>query len=80
MFLILWPLRNKLRIPGAMLPLYLIGYGIVRFVIEFFRQPDEHLGFVFLTFSMGQLLCFAMMASGVLLWGYYARKAERSRG
>lgn len=76
LFLILWPLRNRFRTPGAMLPLYLIGYGAVRFIIEFFREPDAHLGFVFLKFSMGQLLCIAMMAVGALLWGYYAKLAR----
>ena len=73
LFLILWPLRNKVRTPGAMLPLYLIGYGTVRFIVEYFRQPDEHLGFIFLKFSMGQLLCMVMVMAGVVLWRYFAR-------
>lgn len=68
LFTILWSLR-KIKIPrGAMLALYIIGYGTVRFFIEFFRQPDAHLGFVFLSFSMGQLLCMAMIAAGVGLY------------
>ncbi len=73
LFLVLWPLRNKIRIPGAMLPLYLMGYGIIRFVIEYFRQPDDHLGFVLLGLSMGQLLCVGMILVGLLLLGFYAR-------
>ena len=76
----LWPLRNRFRTPGATLPLYLIGYGTVRFIIEFFREPDAHLGFVFFEFSMGQLLCMAMMAAGGLLWGYYAKPAKGRSG
>jgi phosphatidylglycerol:prolipoprotein diacylglycerol transferase len=79
LFLILWPLRNKVRTPGAMLPLYLIGYGAIRFIIEYFRQPDAQLGFVFLKFSMGQLLCTGMMAAGILLWWYFAKQARRQR-
>lgn len=67
LFSILWLLRNKVRTPGAMLPIYLIGYGSIRFIIEYFRQPDEHLGFVLLSFSMGQLLCAAMILAGILL-------------
>ncbi|MGD9369537.1 MAG: prolipoprotein diacylglyceryl transferase [Desulfobacteraceae bacterium] len=73
LFFILWPLRNKVSTPGAMLSLYLIGYGAVRFVIEYFRQPDEHLGFVLFSFSMGQLLCSAMMIAGVALLLIYRK-------
>lgn len=75
LFTILWSLR-KIKIPrGAMLALYIIGYGTVRFFIEFFRQPDAHLGFVFLSFSMGQLLCMAMIAAGVGLY-FILQRAE----
>ena len=68
LFIILWSLR-KIKMPrGAMLALYIIGYGTVRFFIEFFREPDAHLGFIFLSFSMGQLLCMAMIAAGIGLF------------
>lgn len=74
LFAVLWSIR-KIRMPkGAMLALYLIGYGTVRFVIEYFREPDAQLGFVFLSFSMGQLLCSAMIAGGVLLYFHRWRK------
>lgn len=79
LFLILWPLRNKVRPPGAMLSLYLIGYGTVRFIIEFFREPDEHLSFVFLKFSMGQVLCTGMVIAGILLWRYFAKRPGSQR-
>jgi phosphatidylglycerol:prolipoprotein diacylglycerol transferase len=71
LFAVIWPLRNKVRTCGTMLPIYLFGYGIIRFIIEYFRQPDEHLGFILLNFSMGQLLCAAMMLTGLGLFGYY---------
>jgi phosphatidylglycerol:prolipoprotein diacylglycerol transferase len=78
LFVVLWNLR-KIRLPkGAMLPLYLIGYGTVRFVIEFFRQPDAQLGFVFLFFSMGQVLCALMVVSGIVLYLYLRRKEKRA--
>ena len=67
LFLLLWSLRRRVRLPGAMLGLYLIGYGTVRFFIEFFRQPDAHLGFVLSSFSMGQVLCLLMIGVGFLL-------------
>ncbi len=70
LFVILWTIRKKAPWPGFLSGLYLIGYGTVRFFIEFFREPDAHLGFVFLNFSMGQVLCFIMIAAGVgiVLW------------
>ena len=74
LFAILWTIR-KVKLPnGAMLALYLIGYGIVRFFIEYFREPDAHLGFVLASFSMGQILCLLMVAAGVLLYIYLARR------
>ncbi len=74
LFVILWNIR-KIKIPnGAMLALYLIGYGIVRFFIEYFREPDAHLGFVLLSFSMGQILCLLMIATGILLYVYLWRR------
>lgn len=68
LFVIMWFLKRIERPVGAMLAFYLVGYGVIRFVIEYFRQPDDHLGFVFLSFSMGQLLCGAMVLGGVLLY------------
>ena len=61
-----------------MFPIYLIGYGVVRFIIEFFRQPDAHLGFVLAQLSQGQLLCIAMIVMGGLL-GVYQRLSWRDR-
>lgn len=71
LFAILWSIR-KLKWPkGAMAAFYLFGYGLVRFFIEFFRQPDAHLGFVLMNrFSMGQVLCGTMMLLGVVLYLY----------
>lgn len=70
LFVILWSIRKKAPWPGFLSGLYLIGYGTVRFFIEFYREPDAQLGFVFLNFSMGQVLCFLMIAAGIgiLVW------------
>ena len=43
----------------------LLGYGTFRFFIEFFREPDEHMGFMFDLMTMGQILCCAMLVAGV---------------
>lgn len=70
LFVALWSLRKKQTVRGAMLAFYLIGYGAVRFVIEYFRQPDAHIGFVFRSLSLGQLMCAAMIIAGFGLYGY----------
>ncbi|HCX00919.1 MAG TPA: prolipoprotein diacylglyceryl transferase, partial [Syntrophaceae bacterium] len=55
---------------GFLIGLYVFGYGLVRFIIEFFREPDAHLGFVLGFNTMGQVLCTLMMLAGiaVMLW------------
>lgn len=70
LFGLLWGLRRFKQPMGAMLAFYLIGYGTVRFFIEYFRQPDEHLGLIFISLSMGQLLSAAMIGVGILLYLY----------
>ena len=45
---------------------FLIMYGIFRFTIEFYREPDSHLGFIFVNISMGQLLCLPMIFIGLV--------------
>lgn len=74
LFLVLWFLRKRIRTQGAMLACYLIGYGTVRFFIEFFREPDAHLGFVFFRFSTGQLLCALMVLAGMGIYLYLRGK------
>jgi len=74
LFIVLWYLRNLKGPRGAMLAYYLVGYGTVRFVIEYFRQPDAHLGFVWLSFSMGQILCLLMILGGLLLFVFLWRR------
>ncbi|MBW2192663.1 MAG: prolipoprotein diacylglyceryl transferase [Deltaproteobacteria bacterium] len=77
LFVVLWNLR-KLWVPrGSMVALYLIGYGLIRFFIEYFRQPDAHLGFIFLSFSMGQILCGIMIISGILIYAYLHHREKR---
>lgn len=51
--------------PGLLAGVFLIGYGVLRFLVEFTREPDAQLGFVLATLSMGQLLSAAMVAIGV---------------
>jgi phosphatidylglycerol:prolipoprotein diacylglycerol transferase len=53
--------------PGLLSGTFLIGYGVIRFLLEFTRQPDPQLGFVLGPFSMGQLLSSLMMVIGVVI-------------
>lgn len=80
LFLILWNLRKivgKKMPEGSMLGLYIIGYGIARFSVEYFREPDEHLGFVIANFSMGQILSFGMIVFGCIVLAALRLKRER---
>src|SRR5262245_53874741 len=56
----------------------LIGYGVLRFFVEFFREPDAQLGTVLGPLSMGQLLCIGMILAGFLLMALLPRPSERS--
>jgi phosphatidylglycerol:prolipoprotein diacylglycerol transferase len=77
LFLVLWWLKGKKAPSGAMLALYLAGYGTVRFFIEFFREPDAHLGFVWLSLSMGQVLCLGMIGAGAIFFIYSSVEHKR---
>ena len=70
LFIFLWWMRKKKLFDGFLIGLYICGYGLVRFFIEFFREPDYQLGFVLGFMSMGQVLCLLMMATGIwiLIW------------
>jgi phosphatidylglycerol:prolipoprotein diacylglycerol transferase len=68
LFLILWKLKNRSFRPGAIVCFFLGGYGILRFVAEFFRQPDPQIGLFWGILSMGQFLCLAMILGAVILW------------
>jgi phosphatidylglycerol:prolipoprotein diacylglycerol transferase len=56
--------------PGLLVAAFLIGYGVLRFLLEFTRQPDAQLGPVLGLFSMGQLLSSAMLGAGGLLLAF----------
>ncbi|MBW2560214.1 MAG: prolipoprotein diacylglyceryl transferase [Deltaproteobacteria bacterium] len=71
---ILWIIRKKEYLKGMLFPLYLIGYGTVRFCIEFFRQPDPQVGLVAGVLSMGQMLCLAMIVVGIAVMGIKKRQ------
>jgi phosphatidylglycerol---prolipoprotein diacylglyceryl transferase len=67
LFVILWLYANKPRAAGCVSGVFLVGYGIFRFIAEFFREPDAFLGFLSFGMTMGQWLCVPMIALGLWL-------------
>ncbi|WP_034414854.1 prolipoprotein diacylglyceryl transferase [Candidatus Photodesmus blepharus] len=67
LFLVLHYFVKKLPPPGLISGLFLAGYGILRFFVEYFREPDSHLGLLGGFISMGQVLSLPMVVSGVLV-------------
>ena len=59
------------KVSGA----FLIGYGALRFIAEYFREPDNFLGLLALNLSMGQWLSAPMFVAGVVMWMWAARRA-----
>jgi phosphatidylglycerol:prolipoprotein diacylglycerol transferase len=85
---VLWFMRNRKPFKGFITALYIAGYGLVRFIIEYFREPDSDLGYriqlipnnlpsamahPLFSFSTGQILSFIMIAAGIL-WAIAASK------
>lgn len=73
LFLALWMLERRSVArgwyrPGMLAATFLLGYGVLRFLLEFTRQPDTQLGLVLGPFSMGQLFCAAMVVVGLVLF------------
>jgi len=85
---VIWMCRNRKPFKGFLISMYFIGYGLIRFIIEYFRQPDENIGYrlqfvaselplaiahPLLAFSTGQVLCFLMIVAGVA-WALFASR------
>ena len=77
LFLVLWLLKDRKLPEGALLALFLGLYGVFRFVVEFFREPDAQLGFIVGPFTMGQLLTTFMILGSLVLLFYLYRRANR---
>jgi phosphatidylglycerol:prolipoprotein diacylglycerol transferase len=61
--------RGWLRRTGTMTAVLLVGYGSARFLVEYVREPDAHLGLMLGMATMGQILCLPMLAAGGwILW------------
>ena len=78
LFGILFFISTRTKIKGIVCSSFLVFYGLIRFLIEFYRQPDAHMGLIgFDTISMGQILCIPMILIGFIIF-IYARKTHES--
>lgn len=82
LFAVLYWLTRKPRNLGVASGTFLIGYGLFRMIVEFFREPDQHLGLYYSFISMGQLLSLPMVIAGILViyWGYVQQAKQPIKG
>ncbi|NOZ26410.1 MAG: prolipoprotein diacylglyceryl transferase [Nitrospirae bacterium] len=73
LFFVLWYIKERMKVTGGLTALFLILYGVIRFLLEFFREPDPQLGFVAAFLTMGQILSLAMVAAGIAVFLYRSR-------
>ena len=76
LFVLLWLFARKDRKQGQVSAVFLLGYGLFRFMAEYFREPDAHLGILSLGMSMGQWLCLPMILGGIGLW-FWSRSKRK---
>jgi phosphatidylglycerol:prolipoprotein diacylglycerol transferase len=74
LFVLLWLYARQPRKTGQVSGVFLVGYGTLRFIAEFFREPDDFLGILSLGLSMGQWLCVPMIVGGLALWVWASRR------
>ena len=80
LFVLLWLYARRPRATGQVSGAFLVGYGVLRFIAEYFREPDAFLGTLALGLSMGQWLCVPMIAAGVALWVWAGRQTTTLPG
>lgn len=75
LFGILWSIKDRNLKPGVLLSIFLILYGVFRFIVEYFREPDPQLGLVLGPLSMGQVLSAGVVLAGAALLIYRNKKS-----
>jgi phosphatidylglycerol---prolipoprotein diacylglyceryl transferase len=78
LFVLLWIYARRPRKLGEVSGAFLIGYGMFRFIAEYFREPDSFLGLLALNMSMGQWLCVPMVIAGIALWTWARQRTEQT--
>ena len=80
LFILLWLYARHPRKMGQVSGAFLTGYGVFRFIAEYFREPDAYLGLQALGLSRGQWLCVPMIVAGVAMWAWATRRTPRGPG
>ena len=70
--------KEKFKTPGKLSSLFLILYSTFRFIVEYFRVPDEHLGYLILDLTMGQLISFIFLIMGFSLYYFINDSKKKS--
>ncbi len=79
-FVVVWIVASKTRKPGVVSGTFLLCYGLARFTVEFFRQPDANRGFIaFDWMTMGQLLSLPMILAGLALIAWGLKQSPRTK-
>jgi phosphatidylglycerol:prolipoprotein diacylglycerol transferase len=74
LFVLIWWYARTERKPGQVAAAFVFGYGVFRFIAEYFREPDAHLGLLALGMSMGQWLCVPMVVVGAWVWHWAGKQ------
>ena len=78
LFILIFAYSAKPRITGTVASSFLVGYGCFRFIVEFYRQPDSHIGYdLFGWMTRGQWLSAIMVVLGLVLAAYFVWSAKR---
>lgn len=75
LFTVMWILSRRRRPAGTLVGWMLVIYGVSRFAVEFFRQPDPQLGYVLGPLTMGQLLSLPLVLAGIALLVWVSRRS-----
>jgi phosphatidylglycerol:prolipoprotein diacylglycerol transferase len=74
LFVILWLYARRPHATGAISGVFMIGYSSLRFMAEYFREPDAQLGLLAFGMTMGQWLCIPMFIIGLLMWFFSIKR------
>ncbi len=77
LFVILWLYARKPRATGQISGVFMMGYGALRFAAEYFREPDDFLGYRALGWSQGQWLSLPMILVGIAIFVWATRRNQR---
>lgn len=76
LFLVLFFMRGRVKLPGYAPATMLIGYGIARFLVEFVRLPDADMGYFWSFVTMGQILSLPMILAGAIWWALLLKRGK----